>query len=273
MQALEARRLMSASITMQPLDFVADEHDTIGLKSGVGSPTLANVFVSGLPYDPSLFTATIDWHDGTTSPGFIEYYDQGFGPHFEVEIPGTKLIGDVGTYPFTVTMSEVADPTVSATVDGQYYVEDTVVRVHGKAIVPNAGKTGIHNQQIAIFEDGFVLQSSPPYTDPLTKASNFTATINWGDGTSSQGQILAVLNQKGLYSVVASHDYPVQLFKPQTYKIAVTVKDKDGAQGTDNSYATVQAAYNLQPIYPPPAIGTGSVFSTTPLRTETTLLA
>jgi hypothetical protein len=126
---------------------------------------------------------------------------------------------------------------------------------------------------IAIFEDGFVLNSNPPYTDPLTKASNFTANIDWGDGKTGVGQIVADFTKKGLYYIVASHDYAQPLFFPHTFKIAVTVKDKDGAQGSDNSYVTIQPSVPFQPIYPPPAVVKPTFFSTSPLRTQTSLLA
>jgi hypothetical protein len=73
------------------------------------------------------------------------------------------------------------------------------------------------------------------FTDanPSAQAGDFTATIQWGDGKTSQGTIAA--NGNGGFSVSGSHT-----FGPAgSYAVSVRITDKGGATTTAQGTATV----------------------------------
>jgi hypothetical protein len=72
--------------------------------------------------------------------------------------------------------------------------------------------------------------------DPNGVASDFSATINWGDQTNSAGTIAA--NGSGGFSVTGSHVYAEE----GTYAVTVAVSDVGGATATVNSSAGVTDA-------------------------------
>ena len=73
------------------------------------------------------------------------------------------------------------------------------------------------------------------YGNPGAPAGDFTATINWGDGTTSTGTIAA--NGYGGFNVVGKHAYA----QAGTYTIHVGVKDIYGSSLAVDSTAYVSA--------------------------------
>jgi hypothetical protein len=67
-------------------------------------------------------------------------------------------------------------------------------------------------------------------------ASDFTATINWGDGTTSNGTV--VLNSGSSFKVNGTHTYAEE----GTFNVSVSIKDKSGHSGTARSIAEVADA-------------------------------
>jgi hypothetical protein len=67
-------------------------------------------------------------------------------------------------------------------------------------------------------------------------ASDFTATINWGDGTSTNGTV--VLNNGSSFKVNGAHTYAEE----GTFNILVSIHDKSGHSGTARSIAEVADA-------------------------------
>ena len=68
-----------------------------------------------------------------------------------------------------------------------------------------------------------------------TSASNFTASINWGDGKTTTGTI--VKDATGKYHVAASHAYAEEQSSPYTVK--VTIKQSGGATVSVNSKGNI----------------------------------
>ena len=95
---------------------------------------------------------------------------------------------------------------------------------------------------------------------PYTHASDYTATINWGDGTATTGTVSAASG--GGFAVGGSHTYA----NGGAYATSVTITDVQGATATATSTATVTAAAppTLATISPPTVITTTSAtFATT----------
>jgi hypothetical protein len=135
------------------------------------------------------FTATIDWGDGNTSNGMIAADASG-----GFDVGGTHTYTQAGWYPVTVTVKDANNNVVGTVLDkASVAAAPPTLRVHGAPIKATA------DQQFS----GVVAH----FTDVNTSAtaSDFTATINWGDGTTSTGTITA--DPKGGFDVSGTHTY------------------------------------------------------------------
>ncbi len=159
--------------------------------------------------------ATIDWGDGTASLGTITgpvggpFTITGSKPSPYVKVGTAEIkisVTDVGGK----STSMVANATIEeATLDG---TGTDVTGIEGEPLIdPVTGSTSV---QVATFTD---LNTSAPATD-------FKASIDWGDGTSGSG---VVDGGDGAFEVLGSHKYA----KAGTYDITVYVDDSAGDSG------------------------------------------
>ncbi len=96
---------------------------------------------------------------------------------------------------------------------------------------------------------------------PDTVASDYTATIEWGDGTATAGTVSAASG--GGFAVSGSHTYA----SGGTYATSVKITDVQGASATATSTATVAAAA------PPPSPAPPTLAVTSPPTVLTTTSA
>jgi hypothetical protein len=170
------------------------------------------------------FSATIDWGDGIVSPGTITG-DAASG----FSVSGTHGYEE-GTYPnFTVTVADVGGSLASQ--GSTVVVSDAVLTGSALTITTTEGQT--YDGAVANFTDA---DSSAPLSD-------FTANINWGDGTKTNGSIAFV---GGQYVVSGSHSFEEGKNTPVT----VTVNDVGGSNATINSTANVADAPILVTVEP-----------------------
>ena len=126
--------------------------------------------------------------------------------------------------PWSVTITRASDHA-TATATGNVVVgEHDALTPHGTTInaVTNQALT---NVTVATFTD----------TDLVSPSSDFTATINWGDGTATTGG--TVNGSAGSFSVTGSHIYT----SPTSPTDTVTVVLSDRAPGTATATATSTA--------------------------------
>jgi hypothetical protein len=172
--------------------------------------TVAN-FTDGDPRtDPSFYTATIDWGDGST--------------------PTTGTIS--GSNPFTVTAShtfaafsdtDIATITITDQNGRSVFGYDRIVDPPAPAATSPA--------LLALVPQPLALSPNKPFegavatltdTDPTAPASDFKAIINWGKGRKSAGTITGT---SGHYVVSARHKFPRFAGKKP---VSVTVIGPDG---------------------------------------------
>ena len=168
------------------------------------------------------FTAAIDWGDGTVSLGTIS----GSGGAFTVS--GAHVYADEGTFVVRVTMQDDAPGTAALTLSGNVTVAE------GDAFTPIPGSftpTEGHAFSGAV--------ASFAESNPAAQPSDFTATIDWGDGTMTAGTIAAVA---GKFVVSGSHTYAEDGAYPARVVIA------DDAPGTATSTANVNVNVADAPI-------------------------
>ena len=161
------------------------------------------------------YTATIAWGDGQTSPGSISI------PNANA-VSGSHAYSEEGTYALNVTVTDSTGAT--ATGAASTSVADAALTVTGASVsaVEGAGVSGT----VASFTDA----------DPTAAVSDYSATINWGDQTSSAGTVTA--NGSGGFVVSGSHVYAEE----GTYTVTVTVTDAGGASASGTSSASVADA-------------------------------
>ena len=191
--------------------------ENVSFSGKVASFTDANPLAT-----PADFTATIDWGDATTSSATIVLNGSG-----GFDVKGTHTYTATGSYVISVQIND-AISSASTTSGASITVPPPVV--HGSLI--NATEGTAFNGNVATFTD----------PDSALTASNFTASIQWGDGTTTTGSVSS--DGSGGFNVSGNHAYAEE----GTYTLTITVTATGGADGSDSGQASVADA---------PLIGTG----------------
>ena len=159
------------------------------------------------------FTATINWGDGTTSAGTIAANGSG-----GFDVTGTHTFAEEGSSPITVTIQDVGSSRDSG---GQSATAKSTATIGDASLTSTGAVTSIAategsstgNQVVATFRDA----------DPAGAVADYTATIAWGDGTTSAGTITA--GAGGAFNVSGSHTYAEE----GRYSATVTIRDAGGS--------------------------------------------
>lgn len=190
--------------------------------------TVANFTDSDASQPASNFTATVNWGDGATTAGVVS------GSAGSFAVSGTHTYADEGSFPVTVTVTDVANAqTASAT--GTATVSESDVLV-GTGLTIAATQGMVFNGAVATFSD----------TNTANTASDFTATINWGDGSTTAG---VVSGGSGTFAVSGSHTYT----SAGTFPVTVTLTDD--APGTATATATGSASVTAAAAVVVPTLG------------------
>lgn len=161
------------------------------------------------------FSATISWGDNTTSAGVVS------GSAGSFTVSGTHTYAEEGNRTFSVTIQDTRD-SLSTSTSGAAAVADAALTA-GALTPPNATeRLGFTNVILFHFTDA----------NPGATASDFSALITWGDGTTStvtgsmtaNGAIVAAAG--GGFNVLGSHTYPEEL---TNVTFSVQVNDIGGA--------------------------------------------
>jgi photosystem II stability/assembly factor-like uncharacterized protein len=167
------------------------------------------------PHLAASYAATIDWGDGTPDTAGIVIEDASGVFH----VSGSHTYGEEGAPITTVTVAStggssggasatlaVADAPLSA-------LGATVSGIEGLSLSSTAKPPGSTDVLVATFTDA----------DPGGIVSDYSATIAWGDGTTSAAtRITAAGGPNGVtYSVYGDHTYP----EAGSYPLSVTVTD------------------------------------------------
>ena len=210
-----------SGFAITPASITGTEGQTL---SGV---TVATFTDTGSNQPASHYTATIDWGDGTTSSTTDSTSDVSvIGSNGTFSVQGSHTYADEGPLHPVITIAEQNSPaTISAT--GTATMADAdVLSASGTTISPAVGTTFT----------GTVATFTNTYAGATT--GGFTATIDWGDGTSSSSGGSVTL-AGGTFTVQGSHVYA----SAGQDVITVTIKDTDGtASATATSTASVSAA-------------------------------
>ncbi|HEY3922716.1 MAG TPA: PKD domain-containing protein [Gaiellaceae bacterium] len=168
----------------------------------------------------SQYTATINWGDATTSAGTVA---GPVGGPFTVN--GTHTYTEEGTYPVKVTITDTVNSSNTTTANSTAHVADAALTAG--ALTLAGGVEGVTPGS-----------ASFKFTDanPFGTASDFTATITWGDAATSAGTVTGPTG--GPFTVTGSHQYAEE----GTYSVKVSVVDDGGSTTSGTGTATVADA-------------------------------
>jgi hypothetical protein len=159
-------------------------------------------------------TVSINWGDGTSSSGTVTSTG---GGNFTVS--GTHAYANFGGYQISFT---VTDPAAGATANGSTSANVAEAPLSmGPVTGPQNVLTGqpIVNFPVATFRD----------FNALATAGNFSAAINWGDGSSTGGTIQS--NGNGSFTVLGSHTYN----GGSNFTLTVTITESGSGQKISGS--------------------------------------
>ena len=164
------------------------------------------------------YTATIDWGDGTApTAGTIS---GPIGGPFTVT--GTHTYTEEGVYTATITITDVDTPTNTATATSTANVADAPLT----ATCTNQVSGQTYNGVIASFTDA----------NPFAPVTDFTATIDWGDGTAPSAGTVSVSGSG--FDVNGTHVYTSTGF----FTVTTTIVDDGGSTATTACQLLVGAA-------------------------------
>jgi uncharacterized repeat protein (TIGR01451 family) len=168
----------------------------------------------------SQYSATISWGDGSSSAGTVS--GPAGGPF---TVTGSHTYADEGTYSTSVLIQDVDNLTNSATVSGTASVGDATLTAGPPAVISGT-EASTASGTVGSFADA----------NPGATVADFTATIQWGDGSSSTGVVSGPMG--GPFTVSGSHTYAEE----GSYTIGVTVNDVGGSTVVLSGSATIADA-------------------------------
>jgi uncharacterized protein (TIGR03118 family) len=202
-------------------------------------------FTDGNPLaTPAEFTAAIAWGDGGITAGTVVQPD---GPGTKFTVVGTYTYGEDGKFTIGVAvvepggsrattgavsgngaMATVADARLSAApAAAQPNINAIVTAATGSPVTEGTSFTS----PVAVFTDAAF---------PLGVVGPFTASIDWGDGTSSSGSPAIA---GGTITVTGTHTYTETKPGGVPFSVKVTLNDRDGSNAsTTRSLVVADAA-------------------------------
>jgi hypothetical protein len=153
------------------------------------------------------YSATINWGDGTTTPGMIT---------MSGSMPGVFLVNGTHSFaassiPFqvTVTVKDVGGATASAV---------TSITVTSTPLTPGAATllTATEGRPFTAIVGTFT------DANPNALPTQYAASINWGDGSFNTAGVIAKL-ASGAFTVTGSHTYAEESAMGSPYALTVTI--------------------------------------------------
>ncbi len=200
--------------TNQPLSV------TVSLPNGPNpsqSGTVATFSDPNAALPGTAYTAFIDWGDGSSSTGQVAATTGGM-----YVVTGTHLYSISGSYAVNVVV----------TGDGTQGQGSQTATINPATTGVTAPAQGITVAGYNLSTQGNLAVSGPVATVYAPASGSYAATIAWGDGTTSTGQLVSQGN--GTYAVTGSHTYS----QPGGFLVNIFVSDGSGNAASGSSQIT-----------------------------------
>jgi len=165
----------------------------------------------------SEYLATIAWGDGSSSPGTVS---GPVGGPFSVS--GTTTYAEEGTNAVTVYITDTSDPSNTAIVASTVAVGDASL----------SASCAMPANSLATFSGAAATIAD---VDPSAAASDYAATINRGDGSSTTGAVSGP--DGGPFTISGAHAYSAT----GKFNITTSVNDSGGATSSTSCPALIYA--------------------------------
>lgn len=209
-----------APLTISPIP----EGATVGMTF---TDSLARFSDAGGLESLDLYRAIVTWGDGTVSDGVVRFLDG-----TNAIVSGTHSYSREGVYTFSVFVRD--DGGQSATTSpASITIVDAPLNGVAKTLSFTEGTPA--SLVVATFHDG----------DPLGAPGDFTAAINWGDGSSSPGVITA---NGDAFDVTGTHAYSQRGSNP----VIVTILDTAGTAILGPGGGAALTVNSKAEVSPPP---------------------
>jgi hypothetical protein len=207
--------------------------DNIGLTSPTRQATVCG--------DPSVYTAKIDWGDGTTpTDGTVSCNtDTNLDAEYAVNSPDGHTYKDSGTFTVTLSVTDNAGndtgdtdsgPTVDVTINDATLTATSATNLRG-------GGEGGTVEPATVGASAFFADSNQVFADAETVDPSLKATINWGDGTTSAATSITWpdCGECGNVEVSGSHVYDANIPATKKYSVTITLQDDGGKSATSEA--------------------------------------
>ncbi|MBV8228387.1 MAG: hypothetical protein JO329_00250, partial [Planctomycetaceae bacterium] len=205
-ELLEGRQLLASSLTATSVPISPAPVEGQSFTSEVASFT-----DSDGNKDPGQYVAEINWGNGNSSPGMITAITNPQTGAVTFAVSGTYTFPEEGPSRVSVEIADKDNDTAS--VQTTNIVSDASLAASAVIVDATQGKA-LSKVEVAKFTDA----------DPNGKASDFDATINWGDGSSTSNGVV-VADRSGGFDVLGSHTYT------RSGQFTVKVQINDGGPG------------------------------------------
>lgn len=169
------------------------------------------------------YSADINWGDGTSSTGTVSY--DATSKFYSVS--GNHTYIEDGNEQITITVHRTGSP-------------DLIFNAAATVVEPSLTGTGttLSGNEFAALTN--VTVASFTHGNNSEDPSTFTASIDWGDGTSSTGTVSLA---GGTYSVAGSHTYSDE----GSFAVKVTINDDTAAATIDSTATMAEELINGNP--------------------------
>jgi hypothetical protein len=185
--------------------------------------------------DPSVYSATINWGDGTTSDGTVSCDDSDNAQYaVKAAADNQHIYPDSGTYNISVTINDGGEDADTSSTTATATVDDA--RILSQNDITLSGTEGKAVNFTALFAD--LSTGSAETID-----SGLSASITWGDGTTSAGSVTRTTNNECECNVqvTASHVYDATS-AGGSYSGSVKLSDDGGSSASEKLTATIADA-------------------------------
>lgn len=177
-----------------------------GTEGQTFSGTVATITDPGSTQPASHYSVTIDWGDGSSSSvGSVT------GSNGTYTVTGSHAYSDEGAFQPVITIAETSSPGTITVTGASTMADADMLTAVGKNFSPPRGAA--FSGTVATFIDVYA----------GAVAGDFTATIDWGDGSSASSGSVTLAN--GTFTVAGSHLYTTN----GTDAVKVVIQDKHGA--------------------------------------------
>jgi len=194
--------LVAGSVPAGSLISVTGSPGLFGTEGTALSATLGTFTDAGGADALSNYSVTVNWGDSTSSAGAVTGSST-------FTITGSHTYADEGSY--TVGLSVVDSDGASGNGVGSANISDAALSLLSANTIVFTPGVGFTNANLGSFQDA----------NGFGATSDFNATINWGDNTSSAG---VIQGSPASFSVTGSHTYA----SPGAFPVNVTINDDGG---------------------------------------------